>query len=147
MPARQVRAQSVPARCGRSLLDLPDMGRTEATGRVALRKISSIHDVAGCADSLRRSDTRRAADSSRITPAMRQPKRKWSKVSSAERRLCEAPGCTVLAREHCKRLNCDQQFCEEHKGSHSETHTLQSKNVSRLGRFLEGPRREVDSII
>ena len=63
--------------------------------------------------------------------AMRQSKRKWSKVPSAERRLCEAPGCAVFARQRCKQLNCNHQFCEEHKGAHSQTHSLQKKKASR----------------
>jgi hypothetical protein len=50
--------------------------------------------------------------------------RKWSRVASAERRQCVTPGCTVVSRERCKQLNCNQQHCEEHKGSHSSIHTL-----------------------
>ncbi|HVA34354.1 MAG TPA: hypothetical protein VNG31_09415, partial [Candidatus Baltobacteraceae bacterium] len=57
-------------------------------------------------------------------------KRKWSKVASAERRCCETPGCTTLARERCKQFNCNQQHCEEHKGSHSAIHTLMAQRRS-----------------
>lgn len=62
---------------------------------------------------------------------MAQPKRKWSRVSSVERRTCETPGCTVLARERCKQFNCGQQHCEQHKGSHSAIHTLMAKRGVR----------------
>ena len=55
---------------------------------------------------------------------MAMRKRKWSRVRSAERRPCETPGCTVLARERCKQFNCNQQHCEAHKGDHSAIHTL-----------------------
>lgn len=51
-------------------------------------------------------------------------KRKWSRVPSAERRTCEMPGCDVLAKERCKQFNCNQQHCEEHKGAHSQAHTV-----------------------
>lgn len=51
-------------------------------------------------------------------------KRKWSRVTSAERRQCETPGCEALAKERCKQYNCNQVHCPEHKGSHSAIHTL-----------------------
>ncbi|HTU82975.1 MAG TPA: hypothetical protein VMF61_12645, partial [Candidatus Acidoferrales bacterium] len=63
------------------------------------------------------------------------PKRKWSRVTSQERRTCETPGCETLARERCKQFNCNQQHCEKHKGGHSAIHTLLQK------RGLTGPTR------
>jgi len=51
-------------------------------------------------------------------------KRKWSRVTSTERRTCESPGCEALAKERCLQGNCGQQHCEEHKGGHSAIHTL-----------------------
>lgn len=51
-------------------------------------------------------------------------KRKWSRVTAAERRTCEMHGCETLAKERCKQFNCNQQICTEHKGAHSAVHTL-----------------------
>jgi hypothetical protein len=58
-------------------------------------------------------------------------KRKWFRVSVAERRECETPGCTAISRERCKQINCNQQHCDEHKGSHSAIHTLMAQRGMR----------------
>jgi hypothetical protein len=70
-------------------------------------------------------------------------KRKWSKVSSAERRSCETPGCTVLSRERCKQYNCNQQHCEQHKGAHSAIHTLMKQRglIQGVASAPKGGRR------
>jgi hypothetical protein len=61
---------------------------------------------------------------------MQRTKRKWSRVTSAERRTCETPGCEILASERCKQFNCNQQHCETHKGSHSAIHTLMRQRAA-----------------
>lgn len=51
-------------------------------------------------------------------------KRKWSRVTAAEKRTCEMPSCENIAKERCKQFNCNQVICSEHKGAHSAVHTL-----------------------
>ena len=62
-------------------------------------------------------------------------KRKWSRVTSAERRKCQTPGCEVLAKERCKYMNCNEQHCEEHKGSHSAIHTMMKQRKLGVKKF------------
>lgn len=51
-------------------------------------------------------------------------KRKWSRVPASEKRLCQTPGCAVVANERCKQNNCGYIICVEHKGAHSALHTF-----------------------
>jgi hypothetical protein len=68
----------------------------------------------------------RSLAAGRIIRGSMKIKRRWSRVTSAERRQCETPGCTVLAKERCKATACGQQHCSTHKGLHSAIHTLMS---------------------
>lgn len=51
-------------------------------------------------------------------------KRKWSRVTAAEKRPCQMPGCSTIANERCKQNNCGHIICGEHKGAHSALHTF-----------------------
>ena len=55
---------------------------------------------------------------------MSYDKRRWKRVAADERGPCKTPGCVNEAREQCRRANCKELHCEEHKGSHTAIHTL-----------------------
>ncbi|HTX58751.1 MAG TPA: hypothetical protein VMH02_03665 [Verrucomicrobiae bacterium] len=69
-------------------------------------------------------------------------KRKWKRAPADQRRECETPGCTTIAKEYCKRADCGQMHCEEHKGSHTAIHTLMKQRgfASTGGRGRRPPR-------
>lgn len=57
-------------------------------------------------------------------------KRRWVRLSATERRVCDTPGCEVLAKERCARGGCEQMHCLEHKGSHTAIHTLMKQRAA-----------------
>ena len=58
---------------------------------------------------------------------MSYDKRRWRRLSASERTPCKTPGCENVAREICRRAECGEAHCREHKGSHTAIHTLMKK--------------------
>lgn len=59
-------------------------------------------------------------------------KRRWVRLPVPERRVCDTPGCEVVAKEKCARGGCGQMHCLEHKGSHTAIHTLMKQRAAAL---------------